>query len=115
MLEGEYLELCNELKKKYDELQNERKEIERQSFRLKRNIMFYASMVMALDNEVDTSGIETTTIFNSILDVLHTRVEEDMQTLLHQEVANIAGIRMTPVIVDINLPSQTPSETTENN
>ena len=109
MLEGEYLELCNDLKVKYDELKDKEREIERTSYRLKRSITFYASMVMALEAEILHSGMDGTTVFNSIMDILAHKIEEDMQSLLHSSNDTpTLHIRFQPVVVQSNLPPPPP-------
>ena len=57
MLEGEYLELCNDLKTKYDEITDKLDKIELQELQLKKDFISCYGVVRVLDNLISNSHV----------------------------------------------------------
>ena len=57
MLEGEYLELCNDLKNKYDEITDKLDRIELQELDMKKDLITAYGVVRMLDNLISNSHI----------------------------------------------------------
>lgn len=57
MLEGEYLELCNDLKSKYDEITNKLDRIESRELDMKKDLITAYGVVRMLDNLISTSHV----------------------------------------------------------
>ena len=57
MMEGEYLELCNDLKTKYDEITDKLDRIELQELELKKDFISCYGIVRMLDNLISNSHI----------------------------------------------------------
>ena len=57
MMEGEYLELCNDLKTKYDEITDKLDKIELQELQLKKDFISCYGVVRVLDNLISNSHV----------------------------------------------------------
>ena len=70
MLEGEYLELCNDLKTKYDEITDKLDKIELQELQLKKDFISCYGVVRVLDNLISNSHIPYDNEVVTIVEVL---------------------------------------------
>ena len=70
MLEGEYLELCNDLKTKYDEITDKLDRIELQELELKKDFISCYGVVRMLDNLISNSHIPYDNEVVTIVEVL---------------------------------------------
>ena len=57
LLEGEYLELCNDLKSKYDTITNKLERIEAMELNMKKDLITAYGVVRMLDHLISTSHI----------------------------------------------------------
>ena len=57
MMEGEYLELCNDLKNKYDEITDKLDRIELQELDMKKDLITAYGVVRMLDNLISNSHV----------------------------------------------------------
>ena len=70
MLEGEYLELCNDLKTKYDEITDKLDRIELQELDMKKDFISCYGVVRMLDNLISNSHIPYDNEVVTIVEVL---------------------------------------------
>ena len=70
MLEGEYLELCNDLKTKYDEITDKLDRIELQELDMKKDLITAYGVVRMLDNLISNSHIPYDNEVVTIVEVL---------------------------------------------
>lgn len=73
MLEGEYLDLCNQLKEKFDKSEGIEKDLKSQVLKLKNTVLFYSSMIQALSIEMNSLGLEYMGNCSALIDILATR------------------------------------------
>jgi len=70
MLEGDYLDMANQLKEKYDEITNKLQRIELLEIELKKDFMTAYGVVRLLDHLISTSMIPYDTEVINIVEVL---------------------------------------------
>jgi hypothetical protein len=113
MNEGEYLEMCNQLKQKYDEIERREERRKRENFRLKRSLLFYISLLNAVKVEMENSGMDITGTVNALFDVLMYRGNEDLEQILDYE-GDSQDEPITPpiLLMGVNVPRATVTGTT---
>lgn len=99
MNEGEYLELCNQLKEKYEEVERREERQKRENFRLKRSLLFYISLINAIKVEMEISAMDVTGTVNSLFDVILHRGNEDLENILGYEDPNSPDVPITPPVI----------------
>jgi hypothetical protein len=105
MNEGEYLELCNQLKEKFNEVEKREERRKRENFRLKRSLLFYISLINAIKVEMDMSAMDIIGTVNSLFDVILHRGNEDLENVLGYESDNSPP--ETPILLmGFNVPQQ---------
>ena len=80
MLEGDYLELCNDLKCKYDTITDKLDRIELQELQLKKDFISCYGVVRMLDNLISNSMIPYDNEVVTIVEVLRGMVSNMMDT-----------------------------------
>ena len=80
MMEGEYLELCNDLKSKYDTITDKLDKIELQELQLKKDFISCYGIVRMLDNLISNSHIGYDNEVVTIVEVLRGMVSNMMDT-----------------------------------
>ena len=108
MNEGEYLELCNQLKEKFEEVEKREEHRKRENFRLKRMVLFYISLINAIKVEMEDSGMDIVGTVNCLFDVILHRGNSDMEQILDYEEGQNPNVPVTPPIVmmGFNIPAQ---------
>jgi hypothetical protein len=108
MNEGEYLELCNQLKEKFEEVERREEHRKRENFRLKRMVLFYISLINAIKVEMEDSGMDIIGTVNCLFDVILHRGNSDMEQILDYEEGQNPNVPITPPIVmmGFNIPAQ---------
>ena len=106
MNEGEYLELCNQLKEKYEEIERREEGRKRENFRLKRSLLFYISLINAIKVEMEQSGMDIIGTVNCLFDVILHRGNDDLENILDYEETQNANVAVTPpiVLMGFNIP-----------
>ena len=82
MLEGEYLDLCNQLKEKFDKSEGIEKDLKSQVLKLKNTVLFYSSMVQALSIEMNSLGLEYMGNCSALIDILATRSSIEIENMI---------------------------------
>jgi hypothetical protein len=105
MNEGEYLELCNQLKEKFNEVEKREERRKRENFRLKRSLLFYISLINAIKVEMEMSAMDIIGTVNSLFDVILHRGNEDLENILGYESEDSPP--STPfLLMGFNVPQQ---------
>ncbi len=118
MNEGEYLELCNQLKERYEEFEQKENDRKREVFRLKRSMLFYISMINAVRMEIEQTGLMVPGTVQALLDVVTFRGNEDLENILHYEEEEITSTPNTPILImgfnQVRVEGETTREPSEN-